>query len=151
MIAVRIKARSEMDSGEQVRISDVAYVISDARLDIGALTIPMPRDTGIWLVDAGSILSAIYKHYPHETVRLLGDSIGWLRRLPEHTLSAHSREWFRQACASVFGRIHSRDSSAIRGSIDDLIAADVSVSPALPTAARPIPFTAPPSSAARQD
>ncbi|GHU69551.1 hypothetical protein FACS1894184_13760 [Clostridia bacterium] len=109
MIAIRIKSRTEMSSGTPVCINDVAYVISDAAIDAGALTLPMPRDAGIWLVDAGSILSAIYKQYPSQTVRLLGDSIGWLRRQPEHTIKAHGREWLRQACANVFGHINSSD------------------------------------------
>ncbi|MDR1600127.1 MAG: hypothetical protein LBS11_09730 [Oscillospiraceae bacterium] len=109
MIAVRIKSRSEMGSGSPVRIKDVAYVVSDAKVNAGALTLPMPRDTGIWLVDAGSILSAIYKHYPSETVRLTGDSIGWLRRRPERTIRARGREWLRLICASVFGLINVRE------------------------------------------
>ncbi|MDR0396617.1 MAG: hypothetical protein LBH66_04880 [Oscillospiraceae bacterium] len=109
MIAVRIKSRSEMGGSSPVRIRDVAYVISDVRIDAGSLTLPMPRDTGIWLVDAGSILSTIYKRYPSETVRVTGESIGWLRRLPEHTLGAHSREWLRRTCAAMFGLIRARE------------------------------------------
>jgi hypothetical protein len=85
----------------------------------------MPRDTGVWLVDAGSILSVIYKQYPAETVRLLGDSIGWLRRKPERSIGAHGREWMRQACALLFGKIHSSDDAGSAAALRPALPVDM--------------------------
>jgi len=105
MIVLRIKPRTTLTAGTAVHISDVASMLCDARLGAHALTVPMPKDAGVWLVDAGSVMSVLYKHFPHEKITVLGDSIGWLQRTPGHTPKALASEWFRLACCAVFARI----------------------------------------------
>lgn len=82
MIYLRIHPRSVIEPGKPVLLGEVAHVMADAKWRLAELTIPLPKDTGIWLVDAMAILTVLQKHCPEETVTILGDSIGWLHRTP---------------------------------------------------------------------
>jgi hypothetical protein len=103
MIYLKINPHATLMAGTPVHLSDVAWVLGDANLALAELTIPLPRDTGIWLVDAGAILSVLRKHCPQERVTLLGDSIGWLKRTPGRALGARLAEMIRAFGSEIFG------------------------------------------------
>ena len=105
MIVIRMKPRSVMASGEPVYVSDVARVMCDARLSVHDACVPLPSEAGVWLVDAGSIISVLSKKYPNEKINIIGDTIGWLQRLPGRGVKDQTREWLRLACCAVFSRM----------------------------------------------
>lgn len=106
MIVIRMKPRSVLASGTPVRVTDVAHVMCDARLPVHETQVPMPGEAGIWLVDAGSVMSALYKQYPKEKINVIGDTIGWVQRLPGRGVKDQAREWLRLMCSAVFARMY---------------------------------------------
>jgi len=102
MIYIRIKQHTTIESGSPVRLQDVAWFLADARLELANVPVPLPRDTGIWLVDAGAVLSVVHKHCPKESITILGDPIGWLKRLPGRGLLERIKEGIRSMAADLF-------------------------------------------------
>lgn len=80
MIYLKIKPRTVAPPGRPIVLGDVAQVLADAKWRLAELPIALPKERGIWLVDAVTILSELQRHCPGETVTVLGDSIGWLHR-----------------------------------------------------------------------
>lgn len=80
MIYLKIKPRTIAPPGQPIVLGDVAQVLADAKWGLAELPISLPKERGIWLVDAVTILSELQRHCPGETVTVLGDSIGWLHR-----------------------------------------------------------------------
>ena len=80
MIYLKIKPRTVAPPGQPIVLGDVAHVLADAKWRLAELPIALPKERGIWLVDAVTILSELQRHCPGETVTVLGDSIGWLHR-----------------------------------------------------------------------
>ena len=72
MMILRIKPRAAIQAGLPATIGDIASVMCDARLSVNDLIVPMPKEPGIWLVDAGSVMNVIYGEYPHEKITVLG-------------------------------------------------------------------------------
>lgn len=103
---LRIKPRAAIQAGLPATIGDIANVMCDARLSVNDLIIPMPKEPGIWLVDAGSIMNVIYSEYPHEKITVLGDTIGWVQRKIPRTAHAHIAEYIRLAICGVFARMY---------------------------------------------
>lgn len=93
MIALRVNPKTKIAAGVPVKVSDVATIMCDSRVAAHDLTLPLPKEIGIWLIDAGAIMNAIYKEYPSERIEVLGDAIGWLQRFPANKTSKISA-WF---------------------------------------------------------
>jgi hypothetical protein len=86
-MVLRIKPRTELMSSGAVTVSDVADLYCDAKhRRAQSLPVPIPREDGIWLVDAGSILAAIYREYPGEKITVQGETIGWVTRRPDRLM-----------------------------------------------------------------
>jgi hypothetical protein len=101
MMVLRIKPRSEFVSGDAVCVSDVADLYCDAtRRRAQSLPVSIPREDGIWLVDAGSIVAAIYREYPGEKITVLGDTIGWISRRSDRIMR---RGFFDKILAFIAG------------------------------------------------
>ena len=111
MMVLRVKPRVELPGNESVLVSDVADLYCDARqASAQSLALSVPREAGIWLVDAGSIMSAIYRAYPNEKIRVVGDTIGWITRRTDkfgnkHSRGAGRRNAFRSFLGGLLARL----------------------------------------------
>ena len=80
MIYLRMKPRVTARVGQMLTLADVADVLADASLSIGALPVSLPLEEGIWPLDALTLIMRISEKAPNETVNVLGDGTGWLHR-----------------------------------------------------------------------
>lgn len=80
MIYLRLKPRVTARVGQQLTLSDVADVLADASLQLGALPVFLPQQEGVWPLDALSLIMRVTEKAPDETVNVLGDGTGWLHR-----------------------------------------------------------------------
>lgn len=96
MIYLRMKPRVTARVGQMLTLADVADVLADASLSIGALPVSLPLEEGIWPLDALTLIMRISEKAPNETVNVLGDGTGWLHRQAK-TAAEKRRAWGRQA------------------------------------------------------
>ena len=80
MIYIRMREKVEREALGEVRVGDVADVLCDASIDVRALPVFMPTLPGVYTTDALSVVHAIKRVYPDESVTLLGTSHGMLIR-----------------------------------------------------------------------
>ncbi|MDY2835560.1 MAG: hypothetical protein SOW46_10245 [Candidatus Aphodomonas sp.] len=96
MIYLRMKPRVTARVGQMLTLADVADVLADASLSIGALPVSLPLEEGIWPLDALTLIMRISEKAPNETVNVLGDGTGWLHRQAK-TAAEKRRAWGWQA------------------------------------------------------
>ena len=96
MIYLRMKPRVTARVGQKLTLADVADVLADASLSIGALPVSLPLEEGIWPLDALTLIMRISEKAPNETVNVLGDGTGWLHRQAK-TAAEKRRAWGWQA------------------------------------------------------
>ena len=80
MIYLRVRPRVTANVDEALWLKDVAGFIADARYKLNEMRIILPKGAGVWQVDAPQLIMQIMDQHPRETVRVLGDGIGWLHR-----------------------------------------------------------------------
>ena len=96
MIYLRMKPRVTARVGQMLTLADVADVLADASLSIGALPVSLPLEEGIWPLDALTLIMRSSEKAPNETVNVLGDGTGWLHRQAK-TAAEKRRAWGWQA------------------------------------------------------
>lgn len=80
MIFCQMRRRVRIGIGEPLRLSDAA----DVRGDIpGEISLSCPDKTGIWIIRAVDVASALARHVPAEEICMLGSDVCYVHRIPQ--------------------------------------------------------------------
>lgn len=93
MIFCQLRSRARLSCGQQLRLSDIADVSGGIQPEI---RLPCPDETGIWIIRAVDVASALAKQLPEEQITLLGSDECYVHRTPA---GKDKSIWIRAAAA----------------------------------------------------
>ncbi|WP_102412074.1 stage V sporulation protein AA [Beduinella massiliensis] len=80
MIYLRMMETVECGVRDELRVKDVCDTLCDARIDLEDVTVSVPKEAGVYCVQAMQVVRAISARYPGEQVSLMGTGTTLLTR-----------------------------------------------------------------------